>query len=312
MRDRMHNYYTYGLNVKSDFHLPFLEEVIQSNGFTADPSSKVRISINTNLRTNLPIDNGRSASWKVSREYTELAIKNMGIFHVNQGKNVNINPKKNFNRHVLQLIITTSLLAITLYQRKTLALHASAIQIGSQTVAFLGTSGAGKSLIAGGLVARGHPMLTDDLAAIKFYSSQPYIQPGFPIIKMVPDEYAIIGFKDCPKKTLPANKNKVGCVFSDNFLTKHSPLRYIFILNIGNKREIRRLSPKDSFMHLVANSPPAIWDVLPDKLHFEHISELINSVPVYLLRRENNLSAIPEHAKFIEEFVLRYKDGKMD
>jgi hypothetical protein len=155
-------------------------------------------------------------------------------------------------------------------------------------------------------------MLTDDLAAIKFFSSQPYIQPGFPIIKMAPDEYATIGFKGCPKKTLPANKNKVGCVFSDNFLTKPNLLRYIFILKLGNKREIRRLSPKASFMHLVANSPPAIWDVLPDKLHFKHISELINRVPVYLLTRENNLNAISEHAKFIEEFVLRYQDGKMD
>jgi hypothetical protein len=301
----MYYYYAYGLKVKSDIRLPFLGGGLKWHRDTPFSSFDVRVQFNANTKVVVHLKNGQRASWSISREYAELAIIGMGRFHVSHGKNIYIHTVRDCDKQILQLIITTSLLAISLYQRKTLALHASAIQIGSKTAAFLGDSGAGKSLIAGGLVARGYPMLTDDLAALTFYSSRPYIQPGFPIIKMAPKEYTKLGFNGRRNIHLPANRDKVGCVFSDHFVTEPKQLGCIFVLNIGNERKIRKLSLKDSFMQLISNSPPAIWDVLPDEIHFEHIAKLAHSVPVYVMTREKNIKAIPEHAKMIEEFMLQ-------
>ena len=50
-----------------------------------------------------------------------------------------------------------------LYARERLVLHAAAVQMGSEAVAFVGTTGAGKSTLAAALARRGCPFITDDV-----------------------------------------------------------------------------------------------------------------------------------------------------
>jgi hypothetical protein len=300
----MNQYNAYGLNIVSDVRLPFLESHVNWHGNRRAPSADVTIHFNADSAGNMNPPNGKNALWKISREHAEMTVKDMGTFHVSRGKNITIHPVSCCNKDVLEQIIVNSLLAVALYQRKILVLHASAIQIGSKTVAFLGSNGAGKSLIAASLIARGHKMVSDDVAALSLRSSQTYIQPGFPIIKMRPQEYKMLGFNGLKNNCLPVNKQKVGYIFGGLFFSEPSRLECVFVLDVGNDRKIRQLSPKESFMQLICNSPPVIWDMLPDELHFSHIASLTQNVPVYMMTREENLEKIPEHAEMIEEYII--------
>lgn len=57
-------------------------------------------------------------------------------------------------------------------------LHAAAVEIDGRAILLLGQSGAGKSTIAGALVASGCPLLSDDVAAITQVPEGLRVQPG--------------------------------------------------------------------------------------------------------------------------------------
>jgi len=66
---------------------------------------------------------------------------------------------------VARAVLTGGLNAIA-YQRGLLPLHASAIEVGQDCLAFCGESGAGKSTMAAALAQAGYPLLCDDLVVV--------------------------------------------------------------------------------------------------------------------------------------------------
>src|SRR5258708_9269606 len=71
------------------------------------------------------------------------------------------------------------------HQRGLLPLHANAIEVGGQAVAFVGPSGAGKSTLAAYFRDRGYRVLCDDVCVVSFGSDgEPLAWPGIPRIKL--------------------------------------------------------------------------------------------------------------------------------
>jgi hypothetical protein len=65
-------------------------------------------------------------------------------------------------------------------------LHGTTIVSGGQAVGLLGDCGYGKSTLGAALLARGLPILTDDLIALRQTDSGWMVQPGVPRIKLFP------------------------------------------------------------------------------------------------------------------------------
>jgi hypothetical protein len=57
-------------------------------------------------------------------------------------------------------------------------IHASAVSLGDAAVAFAGRSGAGKSTLATHLARAGHPMLAEDVLALRVEEGEPIAEPG--------------------------------------------------------------------------------------------------------------------------------------
>ena len=78
-------------------------------------------------------------------------------------------------------------LGLVLRLRGIPALHASAVSIGGAALALAGAAGAGKSTTAAALAARGHPVVADDVLALRGTESTVLAQPAYPHLRLWPD-----------------------------------------------------------------------------------------------------------------------------
>ena len=97
------------------------------------------------------------------------------------------------SEEVLRLSILGPAMALVLHQRGTFVLHASCVAIAGRAVAFLGQHAAGKSTIAALLHARGHELVSDDVAAVEFAGEEVWAIPSFPQTKLWSDAARALG-----------------------------------------------------------------------------------------------------------------------
>jgi hypothetical protein len=68
------------------------------------------------------------------------------------------------------------------------ALHASAVEIDDEAVAFLGTNRGGKSTLAVSFMQAGHPLITDDILPIQARGSSFHGRTGYPQLRLWPEQ----------------------------------------------------------------------------------------------------------------------------
>lgn len=87
-------------------------------------------------------------------------------------------------------------LPFALLQRGLLPLHATIVDVGGTVVAVGGHSGSGKSTTALALAARGHVLLTDDIAAVELRDDGPWVLPFQRRIHLFPHSADALGLAD--------------------------------------------------------------------------------------------------------------------
>jgi hypothetical protein len=83
-------------------------------------------------------------------------------------------------------LLLGAVLGCVLRLRGTLCLHASVVGIEGRGIVILGSKGAGKSTLAAALAGSGHPVLSDDVAAITSVGGTWLVQPGYPRLRLWP------------------------------------------------------------------------------------------------------------------------------
>ena len=68
--------------------------------------------------------------------------------------------------------------------RGTISLHASVVEIASRAVVLVGHRGAGKSTLAAAMAQEGHPILSDDVAAVTEDGGHWVVEPGYPCLRL--------------------------------------------------------------------------------------------------------------------------------
>lgn len=108
-------------------------------------------------------------------------------------------------------------------------LHASAVTVGGQTVAFLGESGMGKTSLALNLVLRHATLLTDDVASIAVHDGIPIVHPGPRLANLRNEEAARMGSRQAHLgKAIGGDEESVRLLLEG---TAHpAPLRALYFL----------------------------------------------------------------------------------
>jgi hypothetical protein len=179
-------------------------------------------------------------------------------------------------------------MGFVLRQRHITALHASAIDVAGQAVAFCGDAGYGKSTTAAALALRGRPVLSEDIVPLREQDSGFHAIPGYPRICLWPDSVAgLLGSSQAlpqltpvwGKRYLPLDGVRA------HFASQQLPLALIYLFSPrsqdANAPRIEDVRPRVALLELVQNT---YMNWLLDRerraVEFDTLVRLVYNVPV--------------------------------
>ena len=169
--------------------------------------------------------------------------------------------------------------------RGVVCLHASAVAIGNEAIAFLGPAGAGKSTTAAAFAERGYNVLAEDVVTLDDRGDRFLVRPGYPCIRLWPAAVKALYGSESHLPKLTPNWDKCYLDLSDNF--QHEPLRLAAIYQLGERRHepaapyVQALDRADALMSLVANTyATKLMDKQMRAREFELLTRLVNHVPL--------------------------------
>ena len=176
------------------------------------------------------------------------------------------------------------------------ALHASAVAVGGQGVAFLAGRGSGKSSLAGSLVQHGAELLTDDILPVTPVADHVIARPGLPQMRFWPAEldYFVGDHERFPlahpnfsKRRVPVGGDGFG-----RFCDRPVPLTTIYLPE-----------PKDCDRVRVESVPPrqALFEMIQHSFA-SYLAEAMNL-------RASRFHTLGEVAKRVPMFRLTYPQG---
>jgi hypothetical protein len=183
-----------------------------------------------------------------------------------------------------------SAMGALLHQRGLLPLHASAVEIGGRAIAFIGTSGAGKSTMALHLNARGHPLICDDICALDTSGAMPVVWPGLCNLKLWRDALTSAGrAPDGLEQVLPTlDKYRLPVATTARYAPY--PLGGIVCLAAGpdaSEATFGPLAGAETAAVLIANSfrGQLIKPMGRSRTHFEQVTAVARTTGVHRLTR---------------------------
>jgi hypothetical protein len=162
--------------------------------------------------------------------------------------------------------------------------------------------------MAGALLQRGAALLCDDLAPMSEKDAGFFVEPGFPHLRMWPDEAShFLGSyehlpmvaPDVSKRWVPAGPGGLG-TFHGGAL----PLGCVYLLDRQpglEPLEIRTLSPRDALIELLRHSftPLLVEAAGLQAGRFDRLARLVRQVPVRRLSYPSGFDRLPGVAEAI-------------
>lgn len=186
-------------------------------------------------------------------------------------------------------------------------LHASAVAVGGRAVAFLSRQEGGKSGLAAAMMQAGCSLLADDLLPIEELAGAFHARPGYPQMRMWPDEAAhfVERWKALPFVREGGLKRRVP-VGEDGFGRFHGsalPLACLYVAERcnGGPIEVGEIAPRDAFIELVRRSfaPHLVEAAGLQPARFDLLGRLAQQIPVRRLRYPSGFERLPEVAEIL-------------
>jgi hypothetical protein len=215
------------------------------------------------------------------------------------GRNIQYNPLNGVTTEALSAYLLGHVLSFSLLAFGFEPLHATVFVIDGKAVALVGDCGYGKSTLAAALVARGFPILTDDLMVLTRHGSGWMVQPGLPRLKLFPSvAERLLGHHAAgtpmntrtAKLMIPLAKHQV--------VSRPVPLKALYILpepgRPAGRVGIQPLSGCDAFLEVVrAAFNLTVTDKSRLANQFAFAERLVASVPVGRLSYRRSFAALP-------------------
>lgn len=287
-------YNAFGLILASEIALPELP---------AAPSASPDVTVCLAPRRPIPARAPGDDLWlEYTAERAELVWPRLGLLTAQHGREMIITPAPDAQAVSIRLFIIGPLITAILHQRGKLVLHASAVAVNGGALLFLGASGKGKSSTAAALLARGHSLVTDDVAALDLDAEVPAILPAFPRLKIGAQVAAALGYDAASLPPLHADLPQRRWL-SAPLHAEALPLKAIYVLDDGDESAVVPLLDQEALIELVRHACPTRWGLSGGATHFLQLARLVQTVPLYRLRRPRDLAVLPSVARLVEQFA---------
>lgn len=220
-------YDVHGLVLGSEFPLPELE--LRRRQPTGEPDIRLAIGplpAGPRRATDLPYvdaENGEAL----------LKIPGAGRYLVSGGRDVLIEPEAGADPAYVRLFILGSALGLLCHQRGLLPLHASAVEVAGQAIAFMGDQQQGKSTLAAHCLASTPARLVaDDTLVVLFdQAGRPWAQPGLPSVKLWRDALRALGRDADGLRPDWLRADKFHLPVTDRLVRAAVPLTRVYVLD---------------------------------------------------------------------------------
>jgi len=190
------------------------------------------------------------------------------------------------------------ILGFVLRLRGTTALHASAVEVAGQVVAFAADGGTGKSTTAAAFARAGHRVLTDDICAL-VDDGQFLVQPSYPRLRLWPSSVeALFGDAEALPPLTP-NWDKRGYdLEAATHGDEPAPLAHLFLLTYSDPddRDVPRIETATGPLALLELVRHVYGQGFSDKAgrgrDFDLLTRLVERVPVSWLYLPDDLAAL--------------------
>jgi hypothetical protein len=227
-----------------------------------------------------------------------------GAFHIRGGREIIFNLLDDVDLNAARILLLGKMMAFLLRQRGWLALHASGIEIGGEAILFLGPSGCGKSTTAAAFHARGHRVITDDVAAVRLMDGGCRVQPAGTPVRLPADARHVLsdrGLGEAYQYDKHAFRTATG--------SPQPPLTVSRICLLDYTQEFRdeTVPPLHSVALLSGNSFVRRRRMSSEALdcHLRDCVSVASVVPVHRLFRPRSLESVGELVRWIEKRVER-------
>ena len=188
------------------------------------------------------------------------------------------------------------------------ALHASGVVVEDHVIGFLGERGAGKTSLAATMIARGYSLATDDVLGLKPTPSGYLARPGYPQMRMWPEQARhFLGHDrlERVKRAMPKLRVPVGSGAFGTFDGAVRPLAALYAprRHDGDHVTFENLSPGKAVLHLVRTSylvGIAEGAGLAVR-RFAILGDVVARVPVRVVSYPNGLERLPETVERIAD-----------
>jgi hypothetical protein len=177
--------------------------------------------------------------------------------------------------------------------RGAMCLHASVVRVGGAAVAFIAPGGAGKSSLCAYLAKHGHPVLADDVLALRQHGKRFRALAGPSRIRLWPDAARHLYGADVElPRVLPSDPGWDKRYRDIESSGSDAPLAAIYSGDPGDSEvtSISALAGRDAFLRLAAHRYPVRLPVPGDERRgFDTLVALARHVPVRLIRARRGL-----------------------
>jgi hypothetical protein len=196
------------------------------------------------------------------------------------GKRIAAYPVAGVSPQTLEHLYLNQVLPLALSRQLRLVFHAGAIAIGNHAIAFLGSSGQGKSTLTASFATNGYPFLTDDGLQLENRQGIRYALPSHPSIRLWSDSRQTLiselaaaapAIDYNPKVRLLAGGDVLYC-------NQAQPLLAMYFLGDGRTDfiSIEPVSSRDAMIELVRHS--FLLDIEERQMLSHHFAQLTDMV----------------------------------
>ena len=183
-------------------------------------------------------------------------------------------------------------------------IHGSGVSKNGRGVLFIGSSGSGKSSLSASL--KDFKIIAEDSIIANFENRNCYVSTGFPLVKLTSEVAKVLNYKKADSIKLTGDRLSRSYYPIQNFSTEKVLIDKCYILEWGDKFDIKKIEPKEflaNFLFSTYSSIPVNSCKTSSKILHEYASQFLSSVETYKLTR-NKKNLFENNKDLIEHFSL--------